>query len=163
MNIIIILGGLMKKLLSVFLMAASFSAFAAPLSVSDALPAINLKDQHEQAFVVPEDVQVILFAAEKGASELMSKTLETLPAGILKDKKAVYIADISGMPGFITKMVALPRMQKLAYSIALVRDAKDAEFLPRQPAKVTVIKVQQGKVTALEYVDEPNQIRQLLK
>lgn len=153
----------MKKLLGIFLMAASFGAFAAPLSVGDALPAINLKDQHEQAFVVSADLQVILFAAEKGTSELMSKTLETLPVSILKDKKAIYIADISGMPGFITKMVALPRMQKLAYSIALVRDAKDAEYLPRQSAKVTVIKVQQGKVIALEYVNEASQIQELLK
>ncbi len=153
----------MKKLLGIFLIAASFGAFAAPLSVGDTLPAINLKDQHEQAFVVPADVQVILFAAEKGTSELMSKTLETLPASILKDKKAIYIADISGMPGFITKMVALPRMQKLPYSIALVRDAKDAEYLPRQSAKVTVIKVEQGKVIALEYVNEASQIQELLK
>jgi NADPH-dependent ferric siderophore reductase len=153
----------MKKLLGIFLIAASFGAFAAPLSVGDALPAINLKDQYEQAFVVPADVQVILFAAEKGTSELMTKTLETLPSGTLKDKKAVYIADISGMPGFITKMVALPRMQKLEYLIALVRDAKDAEYLPRESAKVTVIKVQQGKVSSIEYVSDMSQLSQLLK
>ena len=153
----------MKKLLSILFLSISFSVSAQTLTVGASLPSLSLNDQHDQVVTAPQDLQMILFAGEKGTSELMTKVLEGLPPSTLKDKKAIYIADISGMPGFITKMVALPRMQKLPYQITLIRDAKDAEWLPKKPQHVTVIKIQQGKIAAIDYFIDANQINQLLK
>ncbi len=153
----------MKKLLSILLLSISFSVSAQTLTVGASLPSLSLSDQHDQVVTTSQDLQMILFAGEKGTSELMTKVLDGLPPSTLKDKKAIYIADISGMPGFITKMVALPRMQKLPYQIALIRDAKDAEWLPKKPQHVTVVKIQQGKIVAIDYFIDANQINQLLK
>ncbi len=153
----------MKKLLSILLLSISFSVSAQTLTVGAALPTLSLNDQHDQVVTTSQDLQMILFAGEKGTSELMTKVLEGLPPSTLKDKKAIYIADISGMPGFITKMVALPRMQKLPYQIALIRDAKEVEWLPKKPQHVTIIKIQQGKIAAIDYFIDANQINQLLK
>jgi len=153
----------MKKLLGILFLSISFSVSAQTLTVGASLPSLSLSDQHDQVVTTSQDLQMILFAGEKGTSELMTKVLDGLPPSTLKDKKAIYIADISGMPGFITKMVALPRMQKLPYQIALIRDAKDAEWLPKKPQHVTVIKIQQGKIVAIDYFIDANQINQLLK
>ncbi len=153
----------MKKLLSILFLSISFSVSAQTLTVGASLPSLSLSDQHDQVVTTSQDLQMILFAGEKGTSELMTKVLDGLPPSTLKDKKAIYIADISGMPGFITKMVALPRMQKLPYQIALIRDAKDAEWLPKKPQHVTVVKIQQGKIVAIDYFIDANQINQLLK
>ena len=153
----------MKKLLSILFLSISFSVSAQTLTVGAALPSLSLNDQHDQVVTTSQDLQMILFAGEKGTSELMTKVLEGLPPSTLKDKKTIYIADISGMPGFITKMVALPRMQKLPYQIALIRDAKGAEWLPKKPQHVTVVKMQQGKIVAIDYFIDANQINQLLK
>ena len=153
----------MKKLLSVILMSISLGVSGQTLSVGASFPGLQLKDQHDQAMPVPANLEIVLFAGEKATSELMTKVLDGLPPSTLKDKKAMYVADISGMPGFITKMVALPRMQKLPYQIALIRDAKDAGFLPKKAQHVTVIKIQQGSVASIDYFIDANQINQLLK
>ena len=153
----------MKKIFKILLLSISFSVSAQTLTLDAALPKLQLNDQHDQVVTTSQDLQMILFAGEKGTSELMTKVLEGLPPSTLKDKKAIYIADISGMPGFITKMVALPRMQKLPYQIGLIRDAKDAEWLPKKSQHVTAIKIQQGKIVAIDYLIDANQINQLLK
>lgn len=153
----------MKKIFKILLLSISFSVSAQTLTLDAALPKLQLNDQHDQVVTTSQDLQMILFAGEKGTSELMTKVLEALPPSTLKDKKAIYIADISGMPGFITKMVALPRMQKLPYQIGLIRDAKDAEWLPKKSQHVTAIKIQQGKIVAIDYLIDANQINQLLK
>ena len=93
----------------------------------------------------------------------MAKALEALPAATLQDKKAVYIADISSMPGLISTMAALPKMQKAPYRIALVRFEKEGERLPRKPGAVTVLKVDAGKVSAVEFARDTQQIGAHLK
>jgi hypothetical protein len=153
----------LKKLLGVLLFSLSFASIAQILEVGSPLPNIQFNDQHDQAIVVAADLHIILFAGEKAMSELMTKSLETLPPTSLKDKKAIYIADISGMPSFITKMVALPRMQKMPYQIALIREDKDALFLPKKAGHITAVKLSAGKVASVEYLNEMNQILQVLK
>ena len=81
----------------------------------------------------------------------------------MQEKKAVYIADISSMPGLISTIIAVPKMQKAPYRIALIRFEKDGERLPRKPGTVTVLKVDAGKVSAVEFASDAQQIRNHLK
>ena len=136
---------------------------AKPLQLGDGYPVIQLNDQHEQAVVVNESVQMVIFAAGKSTSELMTKTLEALPPTTLKDKKALYVADISGMPGFITKMVAIPRMQKMPYSIGLIRDEALSQIFPKKESAITIIRWQAGKVTEIRFVTTQAEITQALQ
>jgi len=152
----------MKWILLALLMASRL-AVAAPLLPGESLPAINLKDQHDKPLAIAPDTRLVFFAAEMDASRLMAKALEALPAATLQDKKAVYIADISSMPGLISTMAALPKMQKAPYRIALVRFEKEGERLPRKPGAVTVLKVEAGKVSAVEFARDTQQIGAHLK
>lgn len=153
----------MKKVLLFLSVFISATICAAPLQVGDGAPSIQLKDQFDKAVLINEQTKIILFASEKSTSEQVTKALETLPPTSLVDKGAIYVADISGMPGFITKMVAIPRMQKLAYAVALIRNSKESESLPKKTGTVTLIQMEAGKVKGITYLSGEAEIAQSLK
>jgi hypothetical protein len=86
-----------------------------------------------------------------------------LPPTILKDKKAIYVADISGMPSFITKMVAIPKMQKRPYTIAILRDEAQSKLFPQKDDAITIIKLKSGKVTEINFVTKQEEITKALQ
>jgi hypothetical protein len=152
-----------KRILLPVLLVTHMLATAAVLQPGDALPAINLKDQHEKAVAIPADTKLIFFAAEMDGSRLMTNALATLPGTSLKDKNAVYIADISAMPGLISSVFAMPKMQKEAYRVALSKDGKETASLPRKPGAVTVLKLDAGKVSAVDFAQDVKQLHLHLK
>jgi hypothetical protein len=152
-----------RILLPVLLVAHMLAAAAAALQPGDTLPAIDLKDQHERPVAIAPDTRLIFFAAEMDGSRLMTNALSTLPPTSLKDKNGLYIADISGMPGLISSVFALPKMQKEAYTVALVTDTKQTASLPRKPGAVTVLSLNAGKVSAVEFALDVKQLQRHLK
>jgi NADPH-dependent ferric siderophore reductase len=152
-----------KRILLPLLFSLHAVVAAAVLEAGAALPSINLKDQHEKPVTIAPDTKLVFFAAEMGGSRLMTKALGTLPPTALKDKNAVYIADISGMPAIFSTIVALPRLQKVGYTVGLIRDSKDGASLPRKPGTVTVLKVDAGKVSAVDFARDAQQIKAHLK
>ena len=158
----------MKKLLGLalflcgFALIASANQSAGAARIGDSLT-LELKDQHDKSVAINEQTNLILFAAGKSTSALMSKTLEDLPPTTLKDKKALYVADISGMPGFITKMVAIPKMQKRPYTIAILRDEAQSKRVPQKDGAITVIKLKAGKVTEINFVTKQEEITKALQ
>jgi NADPH-dependent ferric siderophore reductase len=152
-----------KRILLPLLFSLHAVVSAAVLEAGAALPSINLKDQHEKPVAIAPDTKLVFFAAEMGGSRLMTKALGALPPTALKDKNAVYIADISGMPAIFSTIVALPRLQKVGYTVGLIRDAKDGASLPRKPGTVTVLKVDAGKVSAVDFARDAQQIKAHLK
>ena len=145
------------------LVVAASLASAATLQSGDSLPPLPLKDQHAKNLAVPADTRLIFFAAEMTSSKLMSKALEGLAPTALRDGKAIYIADISSMPGPISSFIAMPKMQKLPYAVAVVKDAAETSALPRKPGAVTVLKTQGGKISAIDYASTAEQVAAYLK
>ena len=158
----------MKKLLGLalflcgFALIASANQSAGAARIGDSLT-LELKDQHDKSVAINEQTNLILFAAGKSTSALMSKTLEDLPPTTLRDKKALYVADISGMPGFITKMVAIPKMQKRPYTIAILRDEAQSKRVPQKDGAITVIKLKAGKITDINFVTKQEEITKALQ
>jgi di/tricarboxylate transporter len=149
-------------LLCGFALIASANPSAGAARLGDSL-ILELKDQHDQTVAINEQTNLILFAAGKSTSALMSKTLEDLPPTTLKDKKALYVADISGMPSFITKIVAIPKMQKRPYTIALLKDDALSKRFPQKDGAITVIKLKAGKVTDISFVTKQEEITKALQ
>jgi len=158
----------LKKLLGLALFLCGFALIASAnqpagaVRIGDGLT-LELKDQHDKSVAINEQTNMILFAAGKSTSALMSKTLEDLPPSTLKDKKALYVADISGMPGFITKMVAIPKMQKRPYTIALLRDEALSKRFPQKDGAITIIQLRAGKVTDISFVIKQEEITKALQ
>ena len=153
----------MKQLSVLSLCFAALLATAAPLQTGEFVPAMKLKDQHEQPVVITRDTRIIFFAAEMSASRMMTKALEGLPASTLKDKSAIYIADISSMPAPISTFVAVPRMQKLPYSVAVLRYALEGSQLPSKAGAVTALRIDDGRISSVEYAQSAQDIGRYLK
>jgi hypothetical protein len=145
------------------LLATACLAGAGTLQGGDPLPPLALKDQHAKSVAVAADTRLIFFAAEMSSSKLVSKALEALPPTALRDGKAVYIADISSMPGAISTWIAIPKMQKLPYAVAVVTDASETSALPRRPDAVTVLKTEAGRITAVHFASTSEELIAYLK
>lgn len=153
----------MKRILLPVLLLLHAVAWAAALQPGAVFPSIDLKDQHDKPVAIAPETKLVFFASEMGGSRLMTKTLDALPPATLKDRNAVYIADITGMPAIFTTIVAMPRLQKAAYPVALIRDARQGASLPRKPGAVTVLKVDAGKISSVEFAKDSQQITRHLK
>lgn len=146
---------------SVFLLGASGNA--TPVQAGTTLPDLVLKDQHDRRLTVGRDTRIIFVATEMAASRMMSRALEALPPTALKERQAVYIADISSMPEPISTIVAMPKMRKLPYPVAVVRTAGEVAHLPRRPGAVTVLRTEGGTVRAVEFANSADALGAYLK
>jgi len=135
---------------------------AAPIAVGDPLPALTLNNQHDEPDTINAKTRVILFSADRDASGLIEDALVEQTAESLNAAGIVYVADISGMPGMVTKLIALPQMRKRPYPMLLGREKEDTAMLPRERGQVTLIEAEAGTITALRFVDDPQLLAQVL-
>lgn len=137
-------------------------AGAALLVPGSPAPLMALEDQHGKPIAVGAATQIIVFAADKKASDFVNQVLAAQNPAVLDRLQAVYVADISAMPGVITRMFALPKLRELPFAIGLVREAVQAADLPRQVGAATVLRLQGGKVNTVEYAKNADQLRSML-
>ncbi|MCU7801074.1 MAG: hypothetical protein KZQ70_13280 [gamma proteobacterium symbiont of Lucinoma myriamae] len=76
-----------------------------------------------------------------------------MPKGYLTEQKIVYITDISGMPGLISKYIAIPAMQKKSYSILLDTDGNSTKDFPDKNAMATLIYVESLTITQMTHIE----------
>lgn len=134
-------------------------AVAAPLVVGAGFPAVNLEDQHGKPLAVPPGARLVLFAADKAASDLATELLAAQPAGTLDRLQAVYLADISAMPALVTRMFALPTLRALPFRVGLAREAAVLADLPRQRGAVSVIRLADGRVERIDFAADGVQLK----
>lgn len=144
------------------LVALPLWAGAAPLVPGSPAPLMALEDQHGKPLAIGAATQIIVFAADKKASDFISQVLAAQKPAVLDRLQAVYVADISAMPGVVTRLFALPKLRKLPFAMGLVREASAAADLPRQAGAATVLRLQGGKVSTVEYAKNADQLRIML-
>ncbi len=117
--------------------------------------AFNANDQHGRAYTFQKGTRYLLVSFDMATGKKANKVLAEKGAAYLPGKKAVYVANIHGMPG-IARTFALPKMRRYAHTIILA-DQKDllAPF-PARKGKVTLVALNAaGVVTGISYWD-PN-------
>ncbi len=150
----------MKKIL--FTVLLSLATFANALSVGDNIPNFKIKDQFEKENVIKADTKIVLFAGDKGMSEVLRDYLKAKPKGFLESKKAYYMADISGMPSLIAKFFALPKMKKYPFSILLV-DEEQTKSFDKKEENITVYTVKDAKVSNIKYIKTAKELDEVFK
>jgi hypothetical protein len=144
-----------NKLLALFLalVAGLPSALAEPYKTGSTVKPFSARDQHEQAYTFDaKNTRYLLVSHDMETGKKANGALTTLGKDHLSNKKAVYLANIHGMPG-IGRMFALPKMKKYHHRIILGDDAALIAGFPEQKGKVTVLGLSNGKVTSVGYWD----------
>jgi len=89
----------------------------------------SFDDQWEKPVELNEQVKWLVITQSKDAGKMVKETFESLELTDLAQINMLYLADISGMPGFISKMFAIPKMQDYAFKIALVNEEEQLDSL----------------------------------
>ncbi|MES2923024.1 MAG: FAD/FMN-containing dehydrogenase [Verrucomicrobiota bacterium] len=136
-------------------LAASFLAISfslsAPYEKGQQVEPFTTKDQYEQAFTFkPAETHYLLVSHDMETGKKANAALTALGKDYLGSKKAIYMANIFGMPG-VGRMFAIPKMKKYNHRIILADDAALIARFPAQAGKVTVLELSGGKVQSVTY------------
>lgn len=138
------------------------TSLASPVAIGQPLPTLQLKDQHDQDWRIAADTKLVFFAAGRKASNLAMAVLAPQPKGFLAARHAVYLADMSKMPGFITRTFALPSLRDQKFEVGVSLDEKTLAGWPRQEDAVTLIRLDGGRVVSHEYATTEAQLKAAL-
>ncbi len=112
----------------------------------------TLLDQNEVPHRIDESVRIIFFAREMEGGAVIRALLDDEGPKYLAKHGALYVADISGMPTLIAKLVAIPKMrEERPYPTLLDRDGATTAPFPAQEGRVTVMALDKLRVTAIHY------------
>jgi predicted transcriptional regulator len=148
-----------KLLITAFL---GLTLFANPLTTGQSLPTLKIKDQFEKEFTIDSNIKTIIFSASKTEGTTIKEFLLTKDKDYLTTNKAVYVADITGMPSIITSLVAMPKMKAYPFSVLLVDDSNKGLF-PVKEDMISIISLDSGKITDVKYVKTAEELGQIFK
>ena len=148
-----------KFLFTVFL---GLSAFANSLTIGNNLPTLTIKDQFEKEHIVDASTKTIIFSATKAEGVTIKEFLLKKEKDYLTTNKTAYIADITGMPTIITNLIALPKMKDYPFSVLLVDEANKGLFAVKEDM-ISIISLENGKITDIKYVKTAEELGQILK
>ncbi|MCD8545042.1 MAG: hypothetical protein LRY52_09420 [Sulfurospirillum cavolei] len=133
-----------------FAMLIPVSLFADVLQENGIFPNVKLKDQFEKEVVINAQTKQIIIAFTKAQGETMKAFLETNP-NYLSDNNALYMMDATEVPSVIMSMFMMPKFKKYGYSVGLVEDKQTAQTLPKQNDKLTVLSLDNLRITQIDF------------
>lgn len=136
------------------LLSLLFFCILSPISYAETVRQINLKDQWDIALPLTLETQWIIYSHHKTGGEWVHNVLTKLDLAPLKQYKLLYVADISAMPGIISRMFALPKMRDYVFRVALAEDAEGLEGWPKKENRITVMQLQSFNVKQVHYFDD---------
>ena len=135
---------------------------AGQLEVGGRLPALGFEDQFGQEHRLDEQARLVLFLPDRRAARIARKALRDQDQAALVARGIVGIGDISGMPLLITYALALPKLRDQPWLVLLGKAAEDTAVFPRQAEAVTLIRLEAGGITAVEYFTHKDRLREAL-
>lgn len=142
--------------------AINAGAETALLQPDDAWPSLTISDQFDKPFVINEEAELLLFSASMTATKRVTEALLATESTCYDSAAVRYVADISGMPSFIAKTMALPKMRKRPFKIGLIRHEEDGVMIPRREDQVTLITLKQGAIKTVSFSDDEMAVKQAL-
>lgn len=145
------------------LLTLSLTLFAAEvLTVGthlDKLKNYKYESQNKYPMQIPTAVKLIIVSFEKDTGALVNDYLDTKKSSYTIDHNAVFIADINRMPSIITKMFALPKMQKYKHPIYLHYEDQFENFVPHKEEKLTLLRMKDQKVESIAYISTVKELK----
>jgi hypothetical protein len=139
-----------------------FAQGQAPVALGQPLPTLQLKNQQDQPWQITPVTELVLFAAGRQATSLVQAALAGQARDALSRRNAVYLADMSKMPGFITRTFALPALRSMVYPIGVSLEEATLAAWPRQTDAVTLLALDNGLLKRITYARTEAELRAAL-
>lgn len=131
----------------------------AAFAEGDRIDAFTLETQHGEAASVDESTRIVLFSRDMEGGDLLKEALTAVEGSVLDRSGVVYVSDISGMPGLVAKLFAVPAMRRRPYSLLLDRDGTVTARLPDEAGRATLIHLENLRIERIEYAPDAATIR----
>jgi len=137
---------------SILFLFLSGVLFADILKVNDKFPFHSFSDQFEKKLAItPQTKEIIISFSKKNGTEV--KAFLESHKGYLKQRHAIYLADVTSAPSIAMSLFMKPALKKYDFSVGLIEDDAIAERLPRKEGKTTVIHLDKMMITSITYKD----------
>lgn len=123
-----------------------------PMKIGNKVEFALLQDQYANPFPHADNMQMLVFTDDMEASREVRDAMERVDPECYGSGKLVFIADVSGMPKLITRLIAIPKMRGYHFPIWLDYEGEATEALPVKEGAVSVIEVKDETITGIEYV-----------
>lgn len=134
-----------------------------PLAVGSTLAPRTLPDQHGSAHAIDESVRVVLFTRDMKGGGIVKEALQEDGRAFLERHHALYVSDVSGMPGFIRATIAKPRLRGRGYPVLLDEEGQATAEFPAAEGKATILFLEKLRVVRLEQVASVEELRRTLE
>lgn len=131
--------------------------------VGDTIDPISLQDQHDITSSIDESTKLILFTTGMKGGKVIRKAIDDKEPDYLGKRNAIFLSNISGMPGLIAKAFALPSMRKHKYSIVLDKEGKVTEKFPSQSNSTTIVQLEKLKIKSISFTKKPDEVTQAIQ
>jgi hypothetical protein len=145
------------------LLSSALVAFSSMSYAVENLKSVSFEDQWEQVHSIAEDTQWVIFSSHKDGGKWVKEIFNELKVTNLDDYKIVYVADISAMPGFITKLFAIPKMQDFPFEIYLDMEGDATVNWPRNQEQVSVYHVVDSAFEETQYFADKDTLKAFLQ
>lgn len=145
------------------LLLCLLSTAALAIEPGERLAPWTLLDQFDAPYTLNDETQILLVARDMDGAKLVNAALEGKPKGYLDERQAVFLADISRMPGVIATLFALPKMRDYNYRIILDRDARIAPRYPAAEGEVLWLQLKDGQLVRQQAFTSAEPLRQALE
>jgi hypothetical protein len=138
--------------------------FAETYTQGTSLKTFHANDQHDQPFDLnPSDTRYLIVTHDMDTGKKTNAVLNTLGNTFLTEKKAIYLANIYGMPS-IGRFFAIPKMRKYSHRIILADDANLIALFPEQKNQATILALSNGKISAVHYwnPEDPQSLNKII-
>lgn len=151
----------MKKIIVLLLLTVSI--WGAAYKVGQSVQPLELKDQFAKKHTMKVMPHTLIMAFEKGTGATVNEYLAAQDKGYLNAHNAAFVADISGMPSFITNTFAIPKMQKYPHTVLLIDDEEFGLKFPGQEEKITVMKFKGNFLQSIDYVSTADELKRAVE
>lgn len=104
----------------------------------------TLSDQFDRPYTLDDQLHILLVTRSMDGAKLVKAALDGRPTGYLEARRALFVADISGMPGLIGKLFAIPAMRDYRYRVLLDREAQVVPQYAAPEEGVLWLQLEQG-------------------
>jgi hypothetical protein len=154
-----------RRSLLLALLLAGPAAAQGPTLVPDRLEAFELADQHGAHQRVDGGVRVLLLSRDMDGGAVVRGALEAQgesAGSYLSERGAVYVADVSRMPGIVRSLFALPAMRRRPYPVLLDTTGEASRALPSEEGRASVLWLVDLRPVRIEFVDSPDALLEKL-
>lgn len=142
----------MKKLLITLLTLSTFASAA--VTVGQPIKPLSLNDQFDVEHNITSTTKKVIFTFKKASSHIVKDYLATQKADYLKERDAMYVADVSAMPAIISFFV-LPMLTSNDFPILVIEDEEQAEAYKNeeQIEAVMLVILEDSMVVDIKYIN----------